>query len=270
MSFYAGTRDVVTASGDDAASYLQGQISQDVDALGVGDNAWSLILQPQGKVDALFRITRVAPDSFLLDVDPGWGEALLARLQRFRLRVRVDLSLESWNHHAYRNETCDEVEAPIVAAIDWNGAGTDVIGPQLSDPEREAIGLAEYELLRIEAGIPAMGSELGENTIPAEAGIVERTVSFTKGCYTGQELVARIDSRGTRPPRSLHIARGAGPVPVVGDPIIVDGTEAGVFTSAVPSPEGWVGLVYLKRAFDAPLTAATSTGEASIEKIARV
>ena len=115
MSVYVGERDVVSVRGDEATTYLQGQISQDVLGLGVGDSAWSLILQPQGKVDAWFRITKAAADSYLLDVDPGFGEVLLARLKRFKLRTKADLGLETWVLHAYEDDTISGLEAPIVA-----------------------------------------------------------------------------------------------------------------------------------------------------------
>ena len=84
-------RDVVRVSGPDAVTYLQGQLSQDVVALQVGACAWTFVLQPQGKVDAWFRITRLADDSFLCDVDAGFGEALVTRLNRFKLRVKVTM-----------------------------------------------------------------------------------------------------------------------------------------------------------------------------------
>ena len=87
------TRDVVRASGPDAASYLQGQISQDVDALSAGETSWSFILAPSGKVDAWFRIHRVGDDEFLLDIDPGFADALIARLERFKLRTAVDFAI---------------------------------------------------------------------------------------------------------------------------------------------------------------------------------
>ncbi|MGH9075819.1 MAG: hypothetical protein ACRDZQ_17135, partial [Acidimicrobiales bacterium] len=86
-------RDVVRVTGPDAAGYLQGQLSQDLAALAVGGSAPSLLLSPQGKVDAWLRVSRVAEDGFLLDTDAGWGEAVVARLGRFRLRSKVELSL---------------------------------------------------------------------------------------------------------------------------------------------------------------------------------
>lgn len=248
MSVFVGERDVLSVSGADAESYLQGQVSQDVAKLAVGESAWSLILQPQGKVDAWFRITRVANDGFLLDVDAGHGETLLARVKRFMMRVKVELDLATWTLHAYDGEIeRSTVDAPIVSAS-ADGLGIDVIGPDLVPPAADEISAADYLRRRIEGGIPAMGSELGESTIPAEAGIVNRSVSFTKGCYTGQELVARVDSRGDNTPRRLRIVSGSGPASV-GDDLHHDGAVAGTITSIAPTGESWVALAYIKRSF---------------------
>ena len=81
------SRDTIRVEGPDAAAYLQGQISQDVDAIGVGETAWSLVLQPNGKLASWFRIHRVAEQEFLLDTDEGHGSGLVARLERFKLRT---------------------------------------------------------------------------------------------------------------------------------------------------------------------------------------
>ena len=93
-----------------------------------------------------------------------------------------------------------------------------------------------------------MGSELTEATIPAEARIVDRSVSFTKGCYTGQELVARVDSRGDNTPRRLRIVSGSGASPSVTE-LHSDDDAAGVITSVVDDGDEWVGLAYVKRSF---------------------
>jgi len=251
MSVYVGERDVLSVSGPDAESYLQGQVSQDVASLSVGESAWSLILQPQGKVDAWFRVTRVAEDGFLLDVDAGFGDKLLARVERFMMRVKVDLELATWTLHAYQGELDQAlVTAPIVARA-ADGQGVDVIGPDLPSPDIDEVDATQRLRRRIEAGIPAMGSELDESTIPAEAGIVNRSVSFTKGCYTGQELVARVDSRGDNTPRRLRIVQGAGSA-AAGDELHRNGAVAATITSVVPTSQGWVALAYVKRSsFDA-------------------
>ena len=248
MSHFVSTRDVVTVTGPEAQSYLQGQISQDVDALGIGDSAWSLILQPQGKVDAWFRITKSGDDTFLLDVDAGHGETLLARLKRFKLRTKADLELATWDWHAIREHAEPEnaPATPIAAAPAAGQLGLDLLAPELPEPPSAAMSDAEFERLRILAGVPAMGSELNENTIPAEARIVDASVSFTKGCYTGQELVARVDSRGDNTPRKLRIVSGAGKA-AAGDELTFDGAAAGTLTSVAPDGDGFVALAYVKR-----------------------
>ena len=252
MTIYIGTRDVVSASGPETVAYLQGQLSQDVTRLAPAESAWSFILQPQGKVDAWFRITRTGEDSFLMDVDAGWGEVLLARLQRFKLRTKCDLELATWDWHAYRGVAAGDIDAPIFADVNWNGPGTDVVAPDLAEPSGiDRLDEAAFTRLRILAGVPAMGSEMDEGTIPAEAGVVEQSVSFTKGCYTGQELVARVDSRGNNTPRKLRLVRGPGPAPDADSFESLLG-ERGRLTSVAADGDGWVGLAYLGRGVDVP------------------
>jgi len=242
-------RDVVLASGGDSVTFLQGQISQDVEAVEVGASAWSLVLAPQGKVDAWFRLTRTKDGSFLLDVDAGFGPALVARLERFRLRVDVDFeSLAGWQMLSVRGGPAaeadlDEVDAAVRARVEWPGyRGMDLLGPAVAPPAGLPVATAaDLDVARIRAGWPAMGRELTERTIPAEiAGLVESSVSFTKGCYTGQELVARIDSRGGNVPRPVRLLeiRGDGVSPGAG--ITVDGKSVGEITSAAVDPAALV------------------------------
>jgi folate-binding protein YgfZ len=219
-------RDVVRVSGPDALSYLQGQVSQDLLDLAVGDSRWTFLLQPAGKVEVLARVRRAGDDVFVFDVDAGYGEALVARLNRFRIRVKVDVEAVPWRVIAVRG----------VDGVD------DIVGPDPQPPADVREGtLAELEQARVEAGWPAMGAEIrpGE-TIPAETGITDRAVNFTKGCYPGQELVERMDSRGAAAPRRLRVLKvpeGARP----GDPIVHDGVEVGVLTSVAGTTA--IGLV---------------------------
>ena len=252
-------RDVVLVRGPDAASFLQGQLSQDIDPLEIGGSTFSLLLQPQGKVDAFLRVTRVEEDVFALDVDAGWGEHVRARLQRFLLRVKVGLEVVDWPVIAVFD---DEGPAPDGA---WRvaselGRGYDLLGPAARVPDGAAVLDAQaYDGLRIRAGVPRMGSELDESTIPASAGVVERSVSFTKGCYTGQELVARIDSRGDKVPTKLRRVVGDA---VVGALLFDGGREVGRVTSA----SGGDGLAYVRRGVEPPATveARWDGGEADV------
>lgn len=192
-------RDVVRVHGPDAATYLQSQLSQDIRTLAVGDSTWSFLLQPTGRVDVLLRVWHTADDEFVLDTDSGYGDAMVARLQRFRIRVKADIEPLAWRCIAVRGGAVDGG----VAA--WGG-GTDLLGehpiPPVGVPEGTGTDMLAA---RIGAAWPAMGSEIvpGE-TIPAETGITEVAVSFRKGCYPGQELVERMDSRAAAAPRSLR------------------------------------------------------------------
>jgi folate-binding protein YgfZ len=203
-------RDHVIVVGPDAQTYLHSQISQDILGLPVGGVTWTLVLQPTGKVDSLARLTRTGDESFDLDTDAGYGEALAARLRRFKIRVDADIDVR-----------------PALAG----------------EPT------VEHEVARVAAGWPRMGCEIvpGE-TIPAVTGVVPVAVSFTKGCYPGQELVERMDSRGADAPRTLRIVEVA-PGAAIGDPVRADdGTEIGVLTSV--SPTGGLAIALVKRGHD--------------------
>ncbi len=276
-------RDVVAVTGPDAGSFLQGQISQDVLALdGDKDTVWSWVLSPMGKVDALVRVTRLSPDSWLLDTDGGWGEALVTRLNRFKLRTKVEVELRPWLALFLRADGTDDTDGlgPLGDAIEkahaWPGptlGGVVRLGPEPAVPDGWAVMAADdYEAERIVAGLPKMGAELTEKTIPAETGVIEQTVSFTKGCYTGQELVARIDSRGGHVPRQLRAVVLPVAVPVATDLIDGEGHPVGVLTSVGHSQRrGWVGLAYVRRGATVPgrLRASADGPEVEVRELDR-
>jgi folate-binding protein YgfZ len=267
-------RDVVRISGPGAVAFLQGQTSQDVVQLALGASAWSWVLQPQGKVDALIRVTRVADDTMVADTDGGWGEALIVRLNRFKLRVKADIEALDWRCLAlrgpdaggYRVDTdtdgVDGLEGvdgrSLVVDAGWPGLpGVDLLGAApVLPPGVAMVDPAAFEAARIYAGVPRLGAELTDRTIPNETGLIDRTVSFTKGCYTGQELVARIDSRGGNVPRTLRGVVLAGPAPV-GAAIVVGDKTVGTLTSVVgvPGGSGAVGLAYVGRTVVPPAAA---------------
>jgi folate-binding protein YgfZ len=226
-------RDVVRASGPDTVTFLQGQLSQDVELMAVDESRWSLLLQPTGKVDAWLRITRTADDEFVLDTDAGTGDAVITRLQRFKLRTKCDIEpVAGWRCLAVRGTTVDD---PAARPIAWPGVeGVDLLGEVVSAPADLPLDPDGYERLRIESGVPAMGRELTDATIPVEAGqwLIDASVSFTKGCYTGQELVARIDSRGGNAPRPVRGLRSSSPLPLGADITTPDGKHLGNVTSA--------------------------------------
>lgn len=266
VAAYRLPRDFVRLDGPEAASYLGGQCSQDLSALAVGESADTLLLAPDGKVNALARVLRFADLVFHLDVDAGHGDAVLARLARFKLRSRFDLGPLDWRCVALRGPALPErveLRSPAVAPFDWNGwHGVDLMGPADSievPPSVDWCSAAAWEAARIESGIPVMGREITEGVIPAETGVVERTVSFTKGCFTGQELVARIDSRGAAVPYHLEglvLAGDPDPDGLVGAELVIEGKERAVgrVTSAArcPGVGSVCALAYVHRSVTVP------------------
>jgi len=281
---FAPFRDVISVQGVDAEAYLQGQVSQDIVALAVGESADSLLLQPDGKLAALLRVTRTDAQGFVLDVDGGFGDAVVARLRKFLLRTKAELAVLPWRCLSLRGAAVTDQAAGLLTALgeagvlalpfEWGGwRGVDLLGPRdlVLDPATGSlpagvvpVGRDAVEACRITSGIPAMGAELTDKTIAAEAHLVERTVSFTKGCYTGQELVARLDSRGSNvarrlvgvvapgsaddsPPLWFGMTLHAAQAPE-GDDVATD-KVVGTITSAAWSAElaSWVALAYLHR-----------------------
>ncbi len=252
-------RDVIRVSGPDAVKYLEGQLSQAIGPLEAGQAAWSFLLQPQGKVDAWLRVSSLGEQDLLLDLDAGAGAQALARLQRFLLRTDCAFSLERWSTVSVRGPGAGDMAidavpgALVVVPAQWPGIdGADALGPVVSMPAGVAVASEDdLEGLRIACGVPAMGREIHEGLIPAEAGVVGRSVSFTKGCYTGQELVARIDSRGNNVPRLLRGVLVAGPA-VPGDDLHCDGAVVGKLTSVADAGGRSIALAYVKRGVDVP------------------
>lgn len=238
--------DFVDVRGPDAATYLQGQMSQDVEAMPVGGRGRSLLLEPNGKLGFWFDVARVADDHYRLEIDRAYGDQLVARLTRFKLRTDAEIGAAEPGWHRVVRFEADAGGGPA-------SLRTDTVADA---PARPGVPADAYEAIRIERRVPRMGAEITEEVIPAELGqwLIDGAVSFTKGCYTGQELVARIDSRGGNVPRRLRgLVLDAGPVPPVGAELVgVDPDAAkvvGTVTSASrrPEPAAPVALAFVHR-----------------------
>ncbi len=238
-------RDVVHVTGPDTARYLQGQLSQDVVAM-PGSSTWSFVLQPTGKVDAWMRVHRLADDDYVLEVDHGWGEVVNARMKRFLLRTKADIGdverrwsvRRRWDPSIVRLGV--DVEGVLCApAVAPGEAGVDLLFDDLAAAEREAgdrVTDSAFERHRIAHGVPRMGRELTDATIPGEAGqwVIDCSVSFIKGCYTGQELVARIDSRGNTVPHPVRVISCDGADLSTGDELDAGEGRVAIVTSSIP------------------------------------
>jgi len=272
LGAYHLARQVVSVEGADAVSYLQGQLSQDIEAMAVGGSAESLVLAPDGKLVALVEVLRTGDESFVLVVASGFADALIERLARFKLRSKVTLRALDWRVVALRGAALGEAAAAALSgpggiwtiAVQVAGtSGVDLVGPEPDDAVPDSArwcSTEAWEALRVEAGIPEMGSELDTSTIAAEAHLLSRAVSFTKGCYTGQELVARLDARGNKVARRLYglvMAETEAPVAsFVGATISVPGATkvVGKVTSAARCPGlgAPAALAYLHRSVEVP------------------
>jgi folate-binding protein YgfZ len=243
-------RDGLVVSGADAGKYLHSQLSNEIASLGRGESTYAFALDPNGKVVALCRVLRVDEHEFLIDVDRGAGEALLARLLRFRIRVDVTIETRELGVWCVRGDVSEvsgagsPTSGAIRASAWWSdGTAIDFIEPLDNDvSSRPEDAAGELEKLRVRARWPRHGAEIvtGE-TLPAATGVVPIAVSFTKGCYPGQELVERMDSRGATAPFVLRDIDVSGYAP--GDPYIVDGVEVGRVTSVA----GGRALAYVRR-----------------------
>lgn len=247
------SHEVIWVRGPDTVSFLDGLLSQAIAELDIGDVSRSLLLSPQGKLRATLVALR-SDDGVALVSSPGVGAAVIADLNRFK--IRVDATIEP------APTVLDSVVGPeaagalaragydppvpgawvrtakgIVATASFGSAGlprylisTD-IGGTLVDSGVSRAGDLAATTVRIEAGEALVGVDIDERTIPQEADLVEGAVSFTKGCYLGQELVARIDSRGrvNRHLRGLVITTNVLPPP--GAEVMVGDTTVGSITS---------------------------------------
>ncbi len=267
-------RDLVSVRGVDSRSFLQGQMTQDLNGLAPGETTESLLLSPQGKFVAYVRVRCQSDTEFLLDCALGTGQTVEDRLRRFKLRVKVELSTLQQPVVLVRGphamETIGQLD-PLVPSFPyaWRGlAGVDVYADlDALEPSLTLGDPAALELARIQAGEPVMGAELTDQTIAQETPLTARTVNFTKGCFTGQELVARLDARGSRVARhlrSLVVMPGERHrVPYVGEPIMIGDRHVGAITSTAfsPSEERSYALGYVHRSVEPPAVATVIAGE---------
>jgi tRNA-modifying protein YgfZ len=186
-------------------------VSNDVEALSGGEACDALLLTAKARVIAPIRVLRRGDDDFLVLTEPELGAAVQTQLLRTRFAAKVDVEQE-------------EHEAWLVLG------GDEVLDER---PSGQEVGEAEFERWRIESGIPRWGREIDERVLPAEAGLDKTHISFTKGCYPGQEPIARQHYRGkvNRRLRVLELEGDA--IPGKDADIVHAGKSVGRVTSAV-------------------------------------
>lgn len=268
-------RAKVTIAGADGPEYLQGQLTNDVESLSPGEGAYAALLDRKGHIQADMRVLRLTDGPELwLDLEPEALDAALKHLRMYAIGRELEISDVSgeWAitsvigpaagavsgfeglgpEHAHRFDDSGGIEVLGVATpggVDLltRTADTGALRARLLAAEgAEEVTAEAAEIVRIESGRPRFGRDFGPEAMPAEAGVVERAVDFEKGCYIGQEPVARLHYRGrpNRTLRGLHLSGPAEP----GAAIRLDDKEVGSIGSSCVSPaHGPIALAVLRR-----------------------
>lgn len=265
-------RGKLLVTGPEAAEYLQGQLTNDVEALGPGEGCYAALLDRKGHMQADMRVLRLAPEEIWIDTESEALEAARRHLQTYKVGREVEVADVSAERALLSligprspevaatpplpPHRCEQVTAHGVECLALGTReGIDLV-PATADAGRlrEALLAAggpevveeAVEILRIEAGTPRFGAEMGSQTMPAEAGIVETAVNFEKGCYIGQEPVARLHYKG-RPNRRLRGLLLSAPA-AAGEALRLGEKEVGGIGSSCLSPAlGPIGLAIVRR-----------------------
>jgi folate-binding protein YgfZ len=281
-------RGKLALSGADAPGFLQGQVTNDVEGLEAGRGCYSAFLTPKGKMLGDLRIL-AAGDELLLDTERVALQGLFNMIRRFSIGYDVQLhkrtlergllsligpdavalagagALAGDEHtHAVVEVPGTRLEARAIRTdigIDLlcASADTDSLRGALEDAGAPAVGEAAVECVRVERGRPRYGIDLDDSVIPQEAGLNDRAVSFTKGCYVGQETVARLHYRGkpNRQLRGLRLSGAAEP----GDELMFEGRSVGRLASVAQSPRfGPIALALVRREAPPGTTVAIGDG----------
>jgi tRNA-modifying protein YgfZ len=271
--FLPRERAMLSVRGPDATEYLQGQLTNDVEGLSPGEGCYAALLDRKGHLESDMRLLCLDEGDLLLDLEPDRSETVLKHLRMYSIGREVEVGevTSRWvlvsaigpraaeltgleglaPEHAGRFRQWDGVEVLGVAT----DLGVDLIvraeqGEALKGlldaagvmPVSEQAG----EIVRIESGRPRFGRDMGPEAMPAEAGIVDRAVDFEKGCYIGQEPVARLHYRG-KPNRTLRGLRLSAPV-APGEPLRLGEKEVGSVGSSCLSPaHGPIALAIVRR-----------------------
>lgn len=251
----SGLYDLVWFTGPDAVSFLESLLSQNIEAQEPGTVRRSFLLGPRGKITALLWVLR-GLDRVGLVTDAGYGQVVSDTLGRYRIRVKVEIEPET-----RALATLVGPESPAVEGwVDADGllaADLPMAGNRRSlttaPSDLPQVGGIAWTAVRVEAGEPVMGVDVDEGTIPQETGLVPEAVDFTKGCFLGQELVARIDSRGHVNQRLMGVIVTTNVIPPPGAEIVADDKTVGRLTSPAESLtlRSPVGLSLIRREVEA-------------------
>jgi folate-binding protein YgfZ len=249
-------RAVLEVTGEDRVTFLQGLVSNDVTLAAPGRAVWAALLTPQGKWLADFFIHSDG-QRLLLDVEADQAAMLAQKLTRYRLRAKVAVGPATGSVHAGWDEPMapGAVPDPRLAKAGWRLLA--------AAPRAGTAGTGAYNLHRLGLGLPggSQDMEAGKTTL-LEAGFAELNgVSWTKGCYMGQELTARTKYRGLLKRRLVPVDV-VGPLPARGTPVTHEGIDVGDIRSLASDASGGLGLALLR--IDQMAATALQCGDATL------
>lgn len=234
-------------------------LSNDVAALGVGESCEALLLTPKARVIAPLVVARRGEEEYLVLTEPELGETVRVQLTRMRLGAKAEIAPEE--HESFLALGTDEGG---IANRDYGVPAVEVL--DRPPPDLPELSADELELLRIRARTPRFGREIDDRVLPAEAGLVERAVSFTKGCYPGQEPVARLHHRGHANRGLRVLALDVHEPPPYDAEVSLDQKVVGRITSAARNGDGRVVALAYVRA-EVPADAVLAVGDAAARQL---
>ncbi|MDQ2622753.1 MAG: folate-binding protein [Actinomycetota bacterium] len=280
----------ITVSGSEAAEYLQGQVTNDVETLAAGSGCYAALLDRKGHMQADMRILRVEDETFWLDIEEQVGKRVLKHLSMYKIgrdatveqadRQIISLigpgaievaGLAPGDEYSSTAATIAGTECVVVATdlgldVIVESDGADAVISELETRRAIPVSPEAVEVLRVESGRPRFGRDMTEKSMPAEAGIVETAVNFTKGCYIGQEPVARLHYRG-KPNRHLRGLRFKAPAEA-GATVRLGERELGTVGTSVLSPaSGAIGMAILRKEAEPGATVTVETGSGPVEAV---
>ncbi len=291
--FLTRDRTALSVNGPDAAEYLQGQLTNDTEALEPGRGCYAALLDRKGHLTSDLRVLRLEGGDFFCDLEPAAAETVLKHLRTYSIGREVEIAdaTDEWAvisvigpraadlsgfegigpEHSQRFRQWDGIDVLGVAT----DAGVDLIVKAEDAESIEAaletvgavrVGDEAAEIIRIESGRPRFALDMGAEHMPAEAGIVERAVNFEKGCYIGQEPVARLHYRGkpNRTLRGLRLSAAA----AHGEPLLLGEKEVGAIGTACLSPaHGPIALAIVRREAEVGENLAVGDGSTTAEVV---
>ncbi|MGC2334024.1 MAG: aminomethyltransferase family protein [Candidatus Acidiferrales bacterium] len=283
---------IITLAGSDRVKYLHNISSNDIKSLAEGRGALALLLNPQGRILAELEVYRLAEKLLVLS-HASQRERTVATLKKYVIGSQVQIEdlteqlgslgvegpraaevvqrscgvdVGALADFSIEEATIDAVPCCVLRRSHFGEAGAEIIAPRANLPALwqrllaevhaaggEPVGMEAFHALRLEASVPWFPADFNDAMIPHEAALETTHVSFTKGCYTGQEIVERVRSRGHVNRKRVRLRFSTAVPPDVGTKLLANGAEVGFVTSGAFSPmAGAIGMGYVRREQFAP------------------